>query len=73
MSVVCCQVEVTATGISLIRRSPTEFDVSEYDRESLYNEKVLAHQRLPQHGKRKLALKWIINVVYIYIYSFIIH
>ena len=28
MSVVCCQVEVSATGRSLVQRSPTDCDVS---------------------------------------------
>jgi hypothetical protein len=32
--VVCCQVEVTLMGRSLVQRSPTDCDVSEYDRES---------------------------------------
>ena len=32
VSVVCCQVEVSATGRSLVQRSPTECGVSEYDR-----------------------------------------
>jgi hypothetical protein len=63
VSDVCCQVEVTASGLSLVQKSPTEFDVSECDRGSLDNERSLAHQRLPKRGKRKLALKWIINVV----------
>ena len=31
--VVCCQVEVCASGWSLIQRSPTDCSVSEYDRE----------------------------------------
>jgi hypothetical protein len=30
----CCQVEVSASGWSLIQRSPTECDVSEFDREA---------------------------------------
>jgi hypothetical protein len=34
MCVLCCQVEVAATGLSLVQRSPTECGVSEYDRES---------------------------------------
>jgi hypothetical protein len=34
MSVVCCQVEVSATGWSLFQRSSTECSVSEYDREA---------------------------------------
>jgi hypothetical protein len=29
VSVVCCQVEVSASGWSLVQRSPTECDVSE--------------------------------------------
>ena len=33
VSVVCCQVEVSATGRSLVQRSPTECGVSEYDHE----------------------------------------
>jgi hypothetical protein len=65
LSVVCCQVEVTVTGLSLVQRSPTECGLSEYDRKSLDNEKALAHQRLPKHGKRKFVLKLIINVFYI--------
>ena len=31
---VCCQVEVSATGRSLVKRSPTECDVSECDSET---------------------------------------
>jgi hypothetical protein len=34
VSAVCCQVEVSASGRSLIQRSPTECDVSECDREA---------------------------------------
>jgi len=34
LSVVCCQVEVSAAGWSLVQRSPTECEVSECDRES---------------------------------------
>jgi hypothetical protein len=34
LSVVCCQVEFSVTGRSLVRRSPTECGVSEYDREA---------------------------------------
>ena len=30
VSVVCCQVEVSATGRSLVQRSPTDCDVSFY-------------------------------------------
>jgi hypothetical protein len=38
VSVVCCQVEVSATGWSLVQRSPTECCVSECDREASNNE-----------------------------------
>jgi hypothetical protein len=34
VSVVCCQVEVSATGRSLVQRIPTECVVSECDREA---------------------------------------
>jgi hypothetical protein len=34
VSVVCCQVEVSASGWSLVQRSPTECGVSECDREA---------------------------------------
>jgi hypothetical protein len=34
VSVMCCQVEVPATGLSLVQRSPTDCDVSEYDLET---------------------------------------
>jgi hypothetical protein len=33
--VVCCQVEVFASGLSFVQGSPTECGVSEYDREVL--------------------------------------
>jgi hypothetical protein len=33
VSVVCCQVEVSTTGYSLVHKSPVEWGVSEYDRE----------------------------------------
>ena len=35
VSVVCCQVEVSATSRSLVQRNPTECGVSECDREPL--------------------------------------
>jgi hypothetical protein len=34
VSVVCCQVEVSVSGRSLVQRSPTECGVSECDREA---------------------------------------
>jgi len=44
LSVVFCQVEVSASGRSLVQRIPTECDMSEYDRED-----ALAHWRLFRH------------------------
>jgi hypothetical protein len=41
MSVVCCQVEVSASGLSLVQRSPTECGVSKKcDREASKNEET---------------------------------
>jgi len=34
VSVVCCQVQVSVSGRSLVQRSPTECGVSEFDREA---------------------------------------
>jgi hypothetical protein len=34
VSVVCCQVEVSASGWSLVQRNPTDCGLSEYDREA---------------------------------------
>jgi len=34
LNVVCCQVEVSASGWLLVHSSPTECGVSEYDHES---------------------------------------
>ena len=42
MSVMCCQVEVSITGSSLIQRSPTKCGVSECDYET-DNKEVLVH------------------------------
>jgi hypothetical protein len=40
VSVVCCQVEVSATGWSLVQRSPTDCGMSECDREASKNEEA---------------------------------
>jgi hypothetical protein len=37
VGVVCCQVEVSATGWSLVQRGPTDCGVSECDREASKN------------------------------------
>ena len=38
-SVVCCQVEVSVSGCSLVQRNPTKCDVSECDREKMTMER----------------------------------
>jgi len=43
VSVVCCQVEVSATGRSLFQRSPTDCGVSECDCEASTMRSALAH------------------------------
>ena len=43
VSVVCCQVEVSAMVWSLVQRIPTECGVSECDRETSLNEEALPH------------------------------
>ena len=57
LSVVCCQGEVPALGWSLVRRSPTECGVSEWDREAL-----ITRRPWPAHkGRRameKISLKY---------------
>jgi hypothetical protein len=51
--VCCCQVEVSATGWSLVQRSPTECGVSECDREASRTEVALA----PLRGCRAIGKK----------------
>ena len=43
VSVVCCQVEVSARAESLVQRSPTDCDVSRVWSRNLVNEEALAH------------------------------
>jgi hypothetical protein len=38
VSVVCCQVEVSAMGQSLVQRNPTERDVSDWDHRTFNSE-----------------------------------
>ena len=52
VSVVCCQVEVSASGRSLVQRSPTECGVS--------NERVMTRNRVEAPPQKK--------EIYIYIY-----
>jgi hypothetical protein len=50
--VLCCQVEVSATGWSLVQRSPTECGVSECDREA-----SIMRRRRPPRGCRAIGKK----------------
>ena len=34
VSVVCCQIEVSASGLSLVQKNPVECGVSDYDRQA---------------------------------------
>jgi hypothetical protein len=61
VSVVCCHVEVSATGPSLVQRSPIECGVSESDRELI--EEVLAHWGLLRYGGEYMALYYCVTVI----------
>jgi hypothetical protein len=50
VSVVCCQVEVSATGLSLVQRSPTECGVSERDEDDDEYEPLAYYGLLPHWG-----------------------
>ena len=64
VSVVCCQVEVSATGRSLIQRSPTTCGMPECDLETSNNE-GLSPARMSSHEKkeRKTGATWWWDVV----------
>jgi hypothetical protein len=54
--VLCCQVEVSASGWSFVQRSATDRGVSKWVwSRSLDNEEALAHWGLLRHGKKKWA------------------
>jgi hypothetical protein len=58
VSVVCCQVEVSASGLSLVQRSPTDCGVSECDRESSTMRRLWptgGRGGLLHHGKKKIS------------------
>jgi hypothetical protein len=55
VSIVCCQVEVSATSWSLVQRSPAECGVSECDCEAFDNKEALAHWGLLRHEKKILG------------------
>ena len=54
VSVVCCQVEVSASGLSLVQRSPIGCDVSESDRETLATKRSW-----PTSGCRAIVIPWV--------------
>jgi hypothetical protein len=64
VSVVCCQVEVSATSWSLVQRSPTDCGVSQMCVivKPRRNVEAQAHIRLSSHTKKN-------NNIYVYIYS----
>ena len=53
VSVVCCQVEVSATGWSLVQRSPTDCGASLSVIYKLVNEESMAQWGLPRQIKKK--------------------
>ena len=52
MSVVCCQIEVSVSGRSLVERSPTECGVSEYDREASIMRRLSSTGGLLFHARK---------------------
>jgi len=54
--VVCCQVEVAASGRSLVQRSTTDCDVYECDLQNLNNAEALAPLGLSNHKKFNIIL-----------------
>jgi len=50
-SVVWCQVEVSASGLSLIQRSPTECGGSEFDRKTSTKRRPWPTEGLSRHGQ----------------------
>ena len=49
VSVVCCQVDVSATGSSLVQGRPTDCGVSECDREASIMRRHIANHESPHH------------------------
>jgi hypothetical protein len=58
VSVVCCQVEVSATSWSLVQRSPTDCGVSNVcvTMKPRRNEEAHAHIRLSSHRKKRIVI-----------------
>jgi hypothetical protein len=53
VNVVCCQVQVSATGRLPVERSPTEWDVSEYDPEISTLSSPWSARAAESHPKKK--------------------
>jgi hypothetical protein len=59
VSVVCCQVEVSATGWSLVQRSPTESGVSNVcDREVSIRRRPWPTRGLSRHGEKIIIITY---------------
>jgi hypothetical protein len=57
MSVVCCQVDASASGRSLVQRSPTKCGVSECDREASILKRLWQTRGLLRHWKKNYGYK----------------
>jgi len=57
VSVVCCQIEVSATGRSLVQRSPTDCGASECDRDASIMRKLCSTGGCYDMGGRKKTLR----------------
>jgi hypothetical protein len=68
VKVVFCQVEVSATGWSLVQRSPTECGVSECDREA-----SIMGRPWPTRGGGGLHIFYFVLFIYIYLFLFVIY
>jgi hypothetical protein len=71
VSVVCCQVEVSAMGWSLIQRSSNECGSSERDRESSITKRPCSTRGCRKIKKkctriqRNIAIPWLIKVIFL--------
>jgi hypothetical protein len=65
---VCCQVEVSPTGLSLAQRSPTACGVSECDREV-----STVRRPRPNRGCRTVIYIYIFIYLFIYLFIYIPH
>jgi hypothetical protein len=53
VSIVCCQVKVSASGLSRVRKSPTECGLSECDREALITRRPWSTRGCCAMGKKR--------------------